>query len=312
MTFRAATPSPADADARNWVDRFAPSAWKPYLRLARVDRPIGIWLLLIPCWLGQGLAFADGANAPWLAHAFLFTLGAVVMRGAGCAYNDIVDRDIDAKVQRTAMRPIPAGQISLKEAWMFLVVLALIGLGVLLQFNPFTIYIGLGSLILVAAYPFMKRITWWPQVWLGLTFNWGVLVGYASATGYLSASAVMIYAACVLWTIGYDTIYAHQDKEDDALIGVKSSARALGENTSVAIVILYGGVLLLFIVAGVTSEFSAVYFLALAAPSIHFIWQYAKLDVHNSEECLKIFKSNRSTGLLLLAPLLLERALQYA
>ncbi|MBL4618740.1 MAG: 4-hydroxybenzoate octaprenyltransferase, partial [Marinicaulis sp.] len=213
----------ADTAPGNWVERMPPRA-QPYLRLIRADRPIGTWLLLIPCWWGLGLAAVAGFTGLKLFYyGALFAIGAFVMRGAGCAYNDIVDRDIDGQVERTALRPIPSGQISIKQASIFLGVLCFIGLIVLLQFNRTTIFLGLGSLALVAAYPFMKRVTYWPQAWLGLTFNWGALMGFTAASGRLSFGAVAIYAAGIFWTLGYDTIYAHQDKEDDALIGVKST-----------------------------------------------------------------------------------------
>ena len=309
-----AVAAPADADARNWVDRYAPAAAKPYLRLMRADRPIGSWLPLLPCWWGLALgAAADGANWPLLAwQGALFFIGAFVMRGAGCAYNDIVDRDFDAKVERTALRPIPSGQISLRNAWAFLVALCLVGLVVLLQFNPFTIFLGLASLGLVAAYPFMKRITWWPQAWLGLTFNWGALMGYAAVTGKLSISTALLYVAGIFWTLGYDTIYAHQDKEDDALIGVKSSARRLGEKTKPALWLFFGAVIALFAVAGLLESFSAFYFIALAPAALHFTWQARSVDIDAPGSCLAIFKSNREAGLLLLAALLLEAALRSA
>ena len=304
--------APADADRGNWVDRFAPQAAKPYLRLARADRPIGVWLLLLPCWFGLALAAAEGASASYIFYAILFAVGAFVMRSAGCAYNDIVDKDFDARVDRTALRPIPSGQITVKQAWVFLVLLSLTGLLVLLQFNRFTILLGVSSLALVAAYPFMKRITWWPQAWLGLTFNWGALVGYAAVNGNLSVSALMLYAACFLWTIGYDTIYAHQDKEDDALIGVKSSARALGEKTRPVMGLVYALVIALFTVIGVVSHFSLPFFTALALPAAHFIWQVKTLDIDDGARCLKVFKANREAGFLLLAPLLLEWGLRAA
>ena len=304
------TAAPADADRGNWVDRFAPQAAKPYLRLARADRPIGVWLLLLPCWFGLALAAAEGADAPYIYYAVLFAVGAFVMRSAGCAYNDIVDKDFDARVERTALRPIPSGQISVKQAWIFLVALSLTGLLVLLQFNRFTILLGVSSLALVAAYPFMKRITWWPQAWLGLTFNWGALVGYAAVTGHMSLSAFLLYAACFLWTIGYDTIYAHQDKEDDALIGVKSSARALGEKTRPVMGLVYALVIGLFAIVGILSHFSPFYYAALAAPAAHFAWQVKTLDIDDGARCLKVFKTNREAGFLLLAPLLLEAALK--
>lgn len=309
--------APLDADQGNWVDRYAPAPAKPYLRLMRADRLIGVWLLLLPCWFGLALAAAEGSSlansapgAPFLFYALLFAIGAFVMRGAGCAYNDIIDRDFDGMVERTSLRPIPSGQITVKQAWIFLVVLAVIGLTVLLQLNHFTIVLGISSLALVAAYPFMKRITWWPQVWLGLTFNWGALVGYTSITGKLSVSVLLLYTASLLWTVGYDTIYAHQDKEDDALIGVKSSARALEQKTPLVLGFLYAGVIALFAIIGVVSHFSTIYFAALILPSAHLIWQVKSLKIDDAAHCLKVFKSNREAGFALLAPLLLEWALK--
>ena len=311
MTSTAPIATP-DAVPGNWVTR-APGFAQPYLRLMRADRPVGTWLLLIPCFWGLALAAAAGyAGLHLLWFALLMSIGAYVMRGAGCAYNDIVDRDFDAKVERTALRPIPAGQISVKQAWAFLVFLSFIGLAVLLQFNRFAITLGLGSLALVAAYPFMKRITWWPQAWLGLTFNWGALMGYAAVTGKLSVSTALLYVAGISWTLGYDTIYAHQDKEDDALIGVKSSARRLGEKTKPALWLFFGAVLALFAVAGVVERFSAYYFVALAPAALHFTWQARSVDIDAPGSCLAIFKSNREAGLLLLAALLLEAALRSA
>ena len=308
------TAAPADAAADNWVDRFAPDPAKPYLRLMRADRPIGTWLLLIPCWQGLALAAPGSGAAPerGLAFAVLFSIGAFVMRGAGCAYNDIVDRDFDAKVARTALRPIPAGQISVNRAWGFLVALCLVGLLILLQFNPYTIGLGLASLALVAAYPFMKRITWWPQAWLGLTFNWGALMGYSALAGSLSPAPLLLYAAGVAWTLGYDTIYAHQDKDDDALIGVRSSARALGARTIPALKLFYALAIALAALAGLHAGLGVLFAAFLAAPAAHFIWQIRNLDIDDPSQCLRLFKSNREAGLLLLAALLLAGALKAA
>lgn len=301
------TASPADAATGNWVDRCAPDYAKPYLRLMRADRPIGTWLLLLPCWWGLALAApATGAKiGEVLNYAILFAFGAIVMRGAGCAYNDIVDRDFDAKVERTALRPIPSGQITLRSAWIFLLVLCLLGLSVLVQFNLFTIALGLSSLALVAAYPFMKRITWWPQAWLGLTFNWGALMGYSAIAGKLSLAPLFLYAAGIAWTLGYDTIYAHQDKEDDALIGVKSSARALGEKTKSALCFFYAAAIALAAAAGLAAGVHPLPLLFLAAPGAHFIWQVRKVNIDDPGVCLSIFKSNRDAGFLVLAVLLL-------
>src|SRR5580692_4707989 len=250
-----ATPLP-DAAPTNWVDRYAPAGLRPWLRLGRFDRPAGIWLLMLPGW--QGIALADAMERklpdPWLM--LLFFLGAALMRSAGCAYNDIVDRDIDAKVARTAGRPIASGQIGVGAAWAFVIGCCLVSLAILLDLNLLSLELGVASLALVAAYPFMKRVTWWPQAWLGLTFNWGALVGFAAALrlptpldlfishpGYRTllqpAPALLLYAAGVFWTLGYDTIYAIQDLEDDALAGVKSSARRLGPAAPRAVLAFY-------------------------------------------------------------------------
>ncbi len=270
--------------------------------------------MLIPCWLGLALAAPGaGAGPDELAQkALLFAVGAFVMRGAGCAYNDIIDGDFDLKVARTALRPIPSGQISVTSAWLFLVALCVTGLVVLLQFNRFTVFLGLASLTLVAAYPFMKRITWWPQAWLGLTFNWGVLMGAASLEGRLSIASALLYLAGVAWTLGYDTIYAHQDKEDDALIGVKSSARALGQNTKLAIAVFYSAAIAFVAAAGLFAGFSQIVLLFLVAPAMHFALQVRRLNIDDSASCLRIFRSNRDAGLLILAALLLAGALSGA
>ena len=297
--------SPADAAAGNWVDRYAPAFAKPYLRLMRADRPIGTWLLLLPCWWGLALASPGAPAAQVIAYGALFALGAIVMRGAGCAYNDIVDKDYDAKVARTALRPIPSGQISVRAAWIFLAALCLAGLAVLVQFNPYTIGLGVSSLALVAAYPFMKRVTWWPQAFLGLTFNWGALMGYSALAGKLTLAPALLYAAGVAWTLGYDTIYAHQDKEDDALIGVKSSARALGANTIGALKIFYAITIALAAAAGLEGGLHGAYVVFLAAPAAHFVWQIRNVNIDEPANCLSVFKSNREAGLLILAALLL-------
>ena len=293
----AATP---DAVPGNWVER-APAPVQPYLRLARADRPIGTWLLFIPCLWGLALAAASGHGGPRLFwYAVLMAIGSFVMRGAGCAYNDIVDKDFDAKVARTALRPLPSGRISLRAAWAFLIGLSLTGLLVLVQFNLFAIAVGAVSLAPIAAYPFMKRITYWPQAWLGLTFNWGVLVGYAAAAGTLVAGAFALYAAGIFWTLFYDTIYAHQDKEDDALIGVKSSALKLGAATKPWLAAFAAATLGAFAGAGWLIGAGPVYFLALAPAALHFLWQWRKLDIDDPDNCLRVFKSNRDAGLLLL------------
>lgn len=311
---------PADAQPDNWVDVWAPAPARPYLRLMRADRPIGTWLLLLPCWFGMTLGmvstYGPGGLGSFItpAHFFLstifwkaalFAIGAFVMRGAGCVYNDIVDRDIDAKVARTTLRPIPAGDVTLRQAWMFLIALCLTGLLVLIQFNRSTIITAIAALALVAAYPFMKRITWWPQLWLGLTFNWGALVGYTAFQGAIELPALLLYGACIFWTLGYDTIYAHQDREDDALIGVKSSARALGGYTHRALMVFYWMTVLLAMAALYYSGAISLVAYALFMPLIfHFGWQVGRLDINNGHNCLILFKSNRNAGFLLLLPLI--------
>ena len=305
----AAAPATPDAGPDNWVDRFAPAPARPYLRLMRADRPIGTWLLFVPCLWGLALASLETARAASPIMVALFALGAFVMRGAGCAYNDIVDRDVDAKVARTALRPIPSGQISLRSAVIFVVALSLIGLVVLLQFNRLTIALGIASLALVATYPFMKRVTWWPQAFLGLTFNWGVLMGAASASGAVSPAAFCLYAAGVAWTLGYDTIYAHQDKDDDALIGVKSSALRLGASTRPALAAFYASTLALFAAAGALTNVHILFYAALTPAAAHFFWQWRRLDIDDAAMCLKLFRSNRDAGLLLLAAILSARLL---
>ena len=299
-----------DAGAGNWVDRLAPPSWRPYLRLVRFDRPIGAWLLLFPCWWGQALAEVSlGRPYPNVWMLALFLAGAFIMRGAGCTYNDIVDRDFDAKVARTAARPIPSGQVSVAEALMYLVVLALAGLVILLQFNLFTIVLGAASLLLVAIYPFMKRFTYWPQLVLGLTFKWGALVGWSAVTGSLAWAPVALYAGSVLWTVGYDTIYAHQDKEDDALIGLKSTALRFGEATKAWLVAFYAGAVILWGVAGGLGGARFAFFLALALATVQLGWQVATLDTRDAGNCLARFKSNQLIGWLLFLALAADMAI---
>lgn len=313
MTADAGRPPAAivpDAAPGNWVDRAAPASWLPYLRLVRFDRPIGAWLLLFPCWWGQALAELSLGRAypnPW--YLALFLVGAFIMRGAGCTYNDIVDREYDARVARTAARPIPSGQISLLEAQMFLAVLCLAGLLVLVQFNLFTILIGAASLLLVAVYPFAKRFTYWPQLVLGLTFKWGALVGWAAVTGSLSLAAIVLYAGCVLWTIAYDTIYAHQDKDDDLMVGLKSTALRFGEATPRWLAAFYAGAVLLWAIAGLMAGAHIVFLLALGLVAVQLAWQVKTLDTQDAANCLARFKSNQLVGWLLLAGVAADMAL---
>jgi 4-hydroxybenzoate polyprenyltransferase len=295
----------------NWVDRLAPAWARPYLRLARLDRPIGSWLLLIPCWWSTGLAAiaARPGGLPveqLLAHLALFFVGAFAMRGAGCTWNDIVDRDLDRRVERTRSRPIPSGQVSLAGAAVFLLAQALLGLAVLVQFNRFTIAAGIASLAIVAVYPFMKRITYWPQIVLGLAFSWGALMGWAAAFGRLDARPLLLYAGSIAWVIGYDTIYAHQDREDDALIGIKSTALLFGERTKPMLAIFYGLAVVLIGLAGALAGAGAIYWLGLAAFAAHLARQIARLDIADPELCLAVFRSDRDAGLILFAGMLAD------
>jgi 4-hydroxybenzoate polyprenyltransferase len=289
----------------NWADTLAPSWLRPYLRLARADRPIGSWLLLMPCWWSAGIAAVYAGHPypnPW--HVLLFFVGAFVMRGAGCTWNDIVDRDLDAMVARTRSRPIPSGQVSVRGAIVFLVFQALIGLLVLLQFNRFTILTGIASLGIVAIYPLMKRITWWPQIVLGLAFSYGALMGWAAVFSRLEAPAVLLYAGSICWVIGYDTIYAHQDREDDALIGVKSTARLFATRTRLALIIFYSLAVLLIGLAGAAAEAGPVFVVGCVLFGAHLGWQIQRLDIDNPELCLRLFQSNRDAGLILFAALI--------
>jgi 4-hydroxybenzoate polyprenyltransferase len=295
----------------NWVDRAAPQWSRPYLRLARLDRPIGSWLLLIPCWWSAGLATIaahDALPSPW--HLLLFFIGAFAMRGAGCTWNDIVDRDLDGRVERTRSRPIPSGQVSAKQAAAFLVAQALVGLVVLLQFNRFAIAAGIASLGIVAVYPFMKRITYWPQIVLGLAFSWGALMGWAARFGRLDAAAIVLYAGAISWVIGYDTIYAHQDREDDALIGIKSTALLFGARTKPMLALFYGLAVALIGLAGILAGAGAAFALGLAAFAAHLTWQIVRLDIDDPDDCLRLFKSNRDAGLILFAGMLLDSYLR--
>jgi 4-hydroxybenzoate polyprenyltransferase len=305
-----ATARVADATG-NWVDTRAPSWSRPYLRLARFDRPIGSWLLLMPCWWSAALAAGVARDVSQLPLVIaLFFVGAFVMRGAGCTWNDITDRDLDAKVERTRSRPLPAGQVSVTQALAFLVLLALIGLAVLLQFNRFAIMTGIASLLIVAIYPFMKRITWWPQVVLGLAFSWGALMGFAVILERIDLTALVLYAGSIAWVIGYDTIYAHQDAEDDALIGVKSTARLFGARTHLALAVFYSLAVILIGVALALAAAQWPAWIGLAAFAAHLAWQIRALDISNPALCLRIFKSNRDAGLLLFAGLLADAVMR--
>ena len=350
------TSAPLPDAGANWVDRHAPEGLKPWLKLGRFDRPIGIWLLLLPGWQGIALALAQYRKAPDLYDAWLFlgfAAGACLMRAAGCAFNDIVDRDFDARVARTAMRPIPSGRISVKQAWAFVVGCSLVGLLILLTLNWTAIFLGIASLGLVAAYPFMKRITWWPQAWLGLTFNWGALMGFAAAIwasatawwfayqpfpgsgpGFYDAGgplavwlqpiyvgnrwalsvglsweqfipALLLYAGGVFWTLGYDTIYALQDIEDDAMVGVKSSARRLGGSVRSGVSLFYLLAAILAGAAGAAAGLGPLFWLALSLYALHLLRQTRRMRPDDPALALRLFKSNRDAGLVLLLAIIL-------
>jgi 4-hydroxybenzoate polyprenyltransferase len=293
-----------DAVARHWVDRHAPLKLRPYLRLARIERPIGWWLLLLPCWWSAALAAMAAEKPfpnPW--HCLLFWIGAVAMRGAGSTYNDIVDRKLDARVERTRWRPLPSGQVSVAAAAAFLGVLALIGLAVLLQFNRFALLTGLASLVWVALYPFMKRVIWLPQIVLGLAFAWGGLMGWAAEFASLSLAPVLLYLAAIAWTVGYDTIYALQDIEDDEVAGIKSSARLFGESVRSAVAVCYGIALALLAASLLLVKAEPIAWLGVAGFAAHLGWQIRTLEPRDGELALKLFRSNRDSGLILFAGL---------
>lgn len=297
----------------NWVDNRAPEWTRPYLRLARYDRPIGSWLLLMPCWWSAALASGIARDVSGLPLTVaLFFIGAFVMRGAGCTWNDITDRNLDTKVERTRSRPIPAGQVSVTQAFVFLVLQAMVGLAVLVQFNRFAIFTGIASLAIVAVYPFMKRITYWPQITLGLAFSWGALMGFAVTLGRLDPAALVLYAGSICWVIAYDTIYAHQDTEDDVLVGIKSTALLFGDKTKPALTIFYSAAVVLIGIALWLAGAGWPAVLGLAAFAAHLAWQVRRLDISDSALCLRIFKSNRDAGLLLFAMLVIDAVLRAA
>lgn len=299
-----------DAVPGNWVDVHAPASWRPYLRLARVERPIGSWLLLLPCWWALALASGVGRIYPDLWQLMLFLVGAVAMRGAGTTYNDIVDRKLDAQVARTRNRPLPAGLISVKAAVIFLLSLCVLGLSVLVQFNPPTIILGFSSLIVVAAYPFMKRITSMPQLILGLAFSWGALMGWSAVFGQLNMPAYLLYAASVFWTIGYDTIYALQDIEDDLIAGIKSSARLFGSRVREGVGACYAIAALLALGALITAHAGPLAYAGLALFTVHLAWQVRSIIPSDAPLALALFKSNREAGLLLFLGLILDTVIR--
>ena len=297
----AVTPRLPDAHKANWVDAYAPPIIQPWLKLGRFDRPTGIWLLMLPGWQGAALAAAEDGRwpSPWLILGIF--IGAALMRAAGCAYNDLVDRDIDAKVARTANRPLASGQISAKGAYAFIAVCSLISLCILLTMGLAAILLGVGSLLLVAAYPFMKRITWWPQAWLGLTFNWGALLGYAAASGTLSWSASLLYIGGLAWTLGYDTVYALQDLEDDAMIGVKSSARRLGAHVKPAVLGFYVLAFILALACVAVGKLGPLFLPFAGLYALQLSHQASKVDREDPVAALGLFKSNTVAGLILFA-----------
>ena len=302
--------SVADALPGHWAERWLPQAARPYGRLMRLERPIGWWLLLLPCWWGLLLGqMAAGGGVPNLWYALLFLVGAIVMRGAGCTLNDIADRDIDAQVARTRLRPIASGQVSVKQALVLLICLCLAGLVILLQFNWYTVLVGAASLAIVAVYPFMKRITYWPQAVLGLAFNWGALVGWASLHGSLSLAPLLLYAGGVLWTLAYDTNYAQQDRQDDVLIGVKSTALKFGANSLPWLGLFFFAALALIDAAVWLAGGSIIAHAGVAAAALHAAWQLARFDHANSARCLEVFRSNRIFGLIITLALLLDSIL---
>ncbi|MEC3859783.1 4-hydroxybenzoate octaprenyltransferase [Mesobacterium sp. TK19101] len=296
----------SDAVTGNWVDHLAPPATRPYLRLSRADRPIGTWLLLLPCWWGLLLSMVSDGQVR-LFDLWIFVgcaIGAFLMRGAGCTWNDITDRDFDGSVARTASRPIPSGQVSVKQALAWAAAQSLISFAILLTFPPMAIALGVISLLPVAIYPFAKRFTWWPQVFLGIAFNWGALLAWTAHSGSLGLPAVLLYLSGMAWTLFYDTIYAHQDKEDDALIGVKSTARLFGDNTAIWLrrfLVATVTLMALAIITAVPAANPLTMVLALVGPwamGWHMVWQMRKLDIDDPSVLLILFRANRDTGLL--------------
>ncbi|GJD95315.1 4-hydroxybenzoate octaprenyltransferase [Methylobacterium iners] len=302
----------ADAVAGHWVDRLAPVRARPYLRLARIDRPIGWWLLLLPCWWSAALAaLASGRPFPDPWHLVLFLIGAVAMRGAGSTYNDIADRDLDAQVERTRSRPLPSGQVRPRAAALFLVAQALVGFAVLVQFNASAILVGLASLIPVAIYPFMKRVMPVPQLVLGLAFSWGALMGWVAVFGRLDPPAYLLYAGTIAWVVGYDTIYAVQDIEDDAIAGIRSSARFFGERLRLAVGLCYGLAFALIALAAWSAGAGFAGWFGLALFGAHLARQVVRLDERDGQGALALFRSNRDAGLILFAGLAADALLRH-
>ncbi len=305
MTDTATAPASTDIRRDDWAARHAPAVLLPYIRLARLDRPIGTWLLLFPGWWAIALA---AESWPDWRLIVLFAVGAVAMRGAGCTFNDIVDRDFDARVARTRTRPIPSGAVGVRQAGAFMVFQLAIGAAVLFSLAPTAMLLGGAVLLLVATYPFMKRVTYWPQLFLGLNFNWGALMGWAAVTDRVDLPALLLYAGGICWTLGYDTIYAHQDKEDDVLIGVKSSALALGSATCPALFAFYAAAIALWAAAAVAAGLAAPIWPALGLAALHLAWQAAAVRIDDPADCLAKFRANRWSGWLVLIGIVAARA----
>ncbi len=287
------------------IDRL-PASWTPYVQLARIDRPIGWWLLLLPCWWSAALAGIAQRQGPNWGHLALFTLGAIAMRGAGSVWNDLIDREIDAQVERTRMRPLPSGRVSPRAAKVFLVALALVGALVLFSLNAFAVVVGLVSLAIVGVYPYAKRYTFWPQAVLGLAFAWGGLMGWAAAMGSLGAPAFLIYACAIFWTIGYDTIYALQDARDDAIVGVRSTARLFGDDVRFGVGVFYGMAVFAGALAIDAAGGGRLALLGLTGFALHLAWQVWRIQLHEPASALRLFRANRDAGLILFAGLALE------
>jgi 4-hydroxybenzoate polyprenyltransferase len=289
---------PSDILPGDWVERYVPAPLQPYARLARLDRPIGTWLLLFPGWWGVALA---SHSWPSLRLFLLFALGAVVMRGAGCTLNDIADRHYDGRVARTRHRPLPSGAVTVRNAILFMLAQFAVGAAIVLSFNRASLYCALPVLALIATYPYMKRVTYWPQLFLGLNFNWGALLGWTAVAGALAPPALLLYLGGIFWTLGYDTIYAHQDKEDDARLGLKSSALALGERTRPWLFAFYAGALALWGAAGFAARLGALFWALFLLAGLQLAWQAARVSLDDPGDCLKKFRSNRDLGWLMLA-----------
>jgi 4-hydroxybenzoate polyprenyltransferase len=297
--------SHTDIAQNGWIDRRMPDWTRPYFRLARLDRPTGIWLLLLPCW--WAIALASTTAATGIGVTVLFTIGAIVMRGAGCTVNDIIDRKIDAQVERTRGRPLASGQIGLFSALVFLAILLTLGLGVLIQLNWLTIQLGVASLVLVGVYPLMKRLTWWPQAFLGLTFNWGAIMGWAAVTGRVGWAAILLYAAGFCWTLVYDTIYAHQDARDDVTAGVKSTARRFGRFSKLWLSGFAIAMLMLIELAGDVAGLGAAFQYMLIPVAAHLVWLVLFWKIADPRDCLRRFQASRWTGLLVVLAIVVGR-----